>query len=1496
MRSTLFYRYLYATLKEKCVRRFNLAGKSLHMLWAAFALSAFTTSTLGADLDNGGYVEGEIAIAQEVDTWTFDGNAGDVISINVSDYNSSALAPRVKVFNPGGTLLAEGLDYTVTRFANLTLPSNGTYTVTIQDGDVSNDNGVNDTGSYRIYLVNAPVSEHGELVNGGYVEETIEVGDIDSWHFEGVAGHVISLHAVDVNGAIFAPLVQIFGPDGALLTSAFDYTVSRIGDFTLPVDGTYTVVIQDGDSANDYAFADTGDYRIYLMSVPVSEHGELVNGGYVEETIEVGDIDSWHFEGVAGHVISLHAVDVDGAIFAPLIQIFGPDGALLTSAFDYTVSRIGNLTLPTDGNYTVVVQDGDSANDYTYADTGDYRIYLMSVPVSEHGELVNGGYIEETIELGDIDTWHFEGTTGEIISLHAVDVDGTIFAPLVQIFGPDGALLTSAFDYTVSRIGDFTLPSDGTYTVVIQDGDSANDYTYADTGDYRIYLMSVPVSEHGELVNGGYVEETIELGDIDSWHFEGVAGHVISLHAVDVDGAIFSPLVQIFGPDGALLTSAFDYTVSRIGNLTLPADGTYTVVIQDGDSANDYTYADTGDYRIYLMSVPVSEHGELVNGGYVEETIELGDIDTWHFEGTTGEIISLHAVDVDGTIFAPLVQIFGPDGALLTSAFDYTVSRIGDFALPANGTYTVVIQDGDSANDYTYADTGDYRIYLMSVPVSEHGELVNGDYVEETIELGDIDTWHFEGTTGDIISLHAVDVGGEIFAPLVQVFRPDGTLLTSAFDYTVSRIGNFALPADGTYTVVIYDGDSANDYTYADTGDYRIYFLNPPVNEHGYLVENGYVEEFVDTGDMDAWQFYANSGDTVSIEVSKTEVASLAPYAVLYSPSGAIVSQAVDYSIANIVDLTLLETGEYTLVVLDGDVSNDFAYADTGPYQIGFNLEPGAPQPVPPSASISTNGNVYRFDTISLDGSGSTDPDNAPAPLTYYWAITEIPADSDLVLNMLDNVTGDSASIVPDVSGEYVFSLTVDDGLFTDSTEVTVTVMNRAPVAEAGTDGEFATGSVVTLDGSNSYDPEGDTLTYSWSFISKPSGSYAGIDSSASVITSFTADIEGTYVIALVVNDGETDSVADTVTLTVVNENVAPVALSSLPLEVLVGETIVLYGNDSYDPDNGPSPLSYAWSFGSIPAASGLTDADITNPGLATASFVPDIDGNFTVWLTVNDGELENSIAATTLVGALPVCSLNSEAGFDTTAGPGEVVQLDGTGSTYTSACDELSVNWQFVSVPSGSVLNNNDIASSGTLAASFMPDTSGAYVLRLTLVNGQISSADNVTVTVVANESPVAIAGADQTHDVQSNIVLDGSASYDPDASPAPLTYLWQVVSQPAGSNIQVTTPTAPVAGFFALLPGDYVLSLTVSDGSASDTDEILITIEAEEPLMCDINGDNVVDTTDIMKIFARRNTQANGPDDPADLNGDGVINVLDARGCVLQCTFTNCAVQPPQ
>lgn len=61
------------------------------------------------------------------------------------------------------------------------------------------------------------------------------------------------------------------------------------------------------------------------------------------------------------------------------------------------------------------------------------------------------------------------------------------------------------------------------------------------------------------------------------------------------------------------------------------------------------------------------------------------------------------------------------------------------------------------------------------------------------------------------------------------------------------------------------------------------------------------------------------------------------------------------------------------------------------------------------------------------------------------------------------------------------------------------------------------------------------------------------------------------------------------------------------------------------------------------------------------------------------------------------------------------------------------------------------------------------------------------------------------------------------------------------------------------------------------------------------DVNGDGIVDRTDINLIRAARNTPADGPDDPRDLNGDGVIDILDARLASLQCDLRSCATPPP-
>jgi len=89
--------------------------------------------------------------------------------------------------------------------------------------------------------------------------------------------------------------------------------------------------------------------------------------------------------------------------------------------------------------------------------------------------------------------------------------------------------------------------------------------------------------------------------------------------------------------------------------------------------------------------------------------------------------------------------------------------------------------------------------------------------------------------------------------------------------------------------------------------------------------------------------------------------------------------------------------------------------------------------------------------------------------------------------------------------------------------------VNTAPVANAGPDQEVEVGDVVTLTGAGSFDPNGNTITYAWTLTSKPESSTATLTGATTVSPTFTADLSGTYVATLVVNDGTVNSAPDTV-------------------------------------------------------------------------------------------------------------------------------------------------------------------------------------------------------------------------------------------------------------------------------------------------------------------------------------------------------------------------------
>ncbi|HEY3167718.1 MAG TPA: PKD domain-containing protein, partial [Candidatus Binatia bacterium] len=90
------------------------------------------------------------------------------------------------------------------------------------------------------------------------------------------------------------------------------------------------------------------------------------------------------------------------------------------------------------------------------------------------------------------------------------------------------------------------------------------------------------------------------------------------------------------------------------------------------------------------------------------------------------------------------------------------------------------------------------------------------------------------------------------------------------------------------------------------------------------------------------------------------------------------------------------------------------------------------------------------------------------------------------------------------------------------------TTTNTPPVANAGPDQTTFVQQLVTLDGKKSSDVDGDQLTFKWEFVTRPTGSNAVLQNPSSVNPTFTPDKFGDYVIQLIVNDGQADSLPDT--------------------------------------------------------------------------------------------------------------------------------------------------------------------------------------------------------------------------------------------------------------------------------------------------------------------------------------------------------------------------------
>lgn len=188
-----------------------------------------------------------------------------------------------------------------------------------------------------------------------------------------------------------------------------------------------------------------------------------------------------------------------------------------------------------------------------------------------------------------------------------------------------------------------------------------------------------------------------------------------------------------------------------------------------------------------------------------------------------------------------------------------------------------------------------------------------------------------------------------------------------------------------------------------------------------------------------------------------------------------------------------------------------------------FNLEPTAVIRGPTQGKV---GELYV-----ADGLQSHDPDNDS--LTYEWTVRGAAAPATI-----DDSTPGYLKLIPTQSGTLIVDLRVKDsaGWYSTSELLVVDILaateNRAPIADAGETQMARINTAVQLDGVNSFDRDGDTLTYQWQFVSKPAGSVVELQNEHQQQSQFVPDVAGTYVVELVVSDG-IDTGSDNVTILV---------------------------------------------------------------------------------------------------------------------------------------------------------------------------------------------------------------------------------------------------------------------------------------------------------------------------------------------------------------------------
>lgn len=481
----------------------------------------------------------------------------------------------------------------------------------------------------------------------------------------------------------------------------------------------------------------------------------------------------FRFDGAAGDSLVFGASGSNNIVY----RLIGPSGQVLEGPSSLGVRD--PLVLIEDGSYILAIEGRVTDNH-----PRDFSFVIAPKTRAELG-LTVGETIEGTLEaVGAAHAYAFtldEATTLLFDSLSTDRSDITW-----SLIGPRGIEVSGRGFNNTNAVPTVQVPA-GAYTLVVDGVGTA-------TGDYAfrmIDLATAPLVAFGDMI-----DVTLSPGSASAiFAFDAARGDQIALPIVSGD-----PRGRLIDPFGRVVYG--NAWLSNLGELTLPATGRYTLLVEGtgwGTQSEDVAYGFRID-KVGFEEPPVLEGLPLAIGATVEgETLAPNEPNYYLF--TLTEPARLYFDALAATASFTGWTLTGPRGDEILGRDFFAsdaVHRDGDVAIDLiAGTYRLSVT---TELRWWGSGSGSYAFRLLDLANAE--PLARDAVVEAVLEPSRATrVYAFEGSAGDRIvldTLSATSGGSSLTYRVIDPWGREIRRLENVLDAQPLTLAH-----DGTYTLLI---------------------------------------------------------------------------------------------------------------------------------------------------------------------------------------------------------------------------------------------------------------------------------------------------------------------------------------------------------------------------------------------------------------------------------------------------------------------------------------------------------------------------------------------------------------------------------------------------------------------------------------------------------------------------------------------------------------------